>query len=255
MENDTPIHGDSPVILQDRMPEGQAEVAAARLPSVRPVRGPWLFCDTAYGAQMALRRDLLATRSGQVHAQRPEGLAAARACLDLCLDALPPGFAREGDCVTCPDGVTVALDQDAPLASLGRMLQQDVCILEKQGDEHVLTGAVLCFPASWTLAQKIGRPLLRIHAPVADYDAGIAARVQRLFDGVQPGRPVWRANALRYDDPALFQPRTEDDPRPVGRPDAPYLRSERQTILRVPMPPGAPGAVAFVIQTTVVRAG
>lgn len=236
-------------ILQDSMPQEQLERAQARLPSVTPVVGPWLFCDEAYGAQMAERRRLLRDRQTDVLAQQPEGKAAARACLDDVLAALPPGFQRTGRDVICPDGHRVRIDQDAPLLTLGQMIQQDVCILEKRGPEHVLTGAVLCFPASWTLAEKIGRPLLAIHGPVDAYDANIAARVQRLFDGVKPGRPLWRANLLRYDDPALYQPRPEGDPRPVGQPDAPYWRSERQTLLGLPLP----DAVAFIIHTVVVR--
>ena len=130
--------------------------------------------------------------------------------------------------------------------------QEDFCILQRQGDEHVLTAALLCFPSAWTLSEKIGRPLTSIHIPVPSYDAGIAARVQRLFDGVQPGRPVWRANHLRYDYPDLYQPHTEANPRPVGNPHSPYERSERQTVLRLP----GTGAVVFSIHTTMVqRAG
>jgi hypothetical protein len=56
--------------------------------------------------------------------------------------------------------------------------------MERRGDEHVLTAAVLCFPASWHLADKIGRPLTTIHVPVKVYDETLARRVQRLFDGV-----------------------------------------------------------------------
>lgn len=231
------------------MPDGQAEVAAARLPSMRPVVGPWLFCDAAYGAQMADRRRLLAQCEGEVYAQTVDGLAAARGFLQIALAALPEGFVQSGDDVICPDGHRLRVDWNVPLRSVGDMLQQDVCILEKHGMEHVLTGAVLCFPASWTLAQKIGKPLITIHNPVSEYDTAVAARVQRMFDGVQEGRPMWRANALRYDDATLHQPRPENDPRPVGRPDAPYLRSERQTVLRLPQPQAA----AFVIHTTVVK--
>ena len=79
----------------------------------------------------------------------------------------------------------MTIDWRAPLRSIGAVVQQDVCILERRGDEHVLSGDVLCFPASWTLAQKIGKPLIAIHDPVVDYDSAIATRVQRLFDGVQ----------------------------------------------------------------------
>ncbi|SLN59385.1 heme-dependent oxidative N-demethylase family protein [Pseudooctadecabacter jejudonensis] len=236
-------------ILQKALPEGQAVRAAARLPSMQPVVGPWLFCDDAYGAQMVERRRLLDTQLDDVCAMQPDGLVAARSFLNDVLGCLPEGFALDAGTVRCPDGTSQTVDWDQPLQTVGRILQQDVCILEKRGDEHVLTGAVLCFPASWTLAEKIGRPLVRIHRPVADYDAGIAARVQRLFDGVQRGRPMWRANLLRYSDPALFQPRLEVDKRPVGQPDDPFIRSERQTVLRLEHP----DAVAFVIHTTLVQ--
>jgi hypothetical protein len=242
---------EQPVILQNALPEGQAEVAAARLPSVLPVQGPWLRMDEAYAAQMALRRRLLGEHEREVYAQRREGLGAARSYLGAALENLPEGFDVQGGTVVCPDGVRVTLEWDAPLWTVGNLLQQDVCILEKSEAEHVMTGAVLCFPASWTLAQKIGRPLVGIHDPVAEYDAGIAARVQRLFDGVQPDKPVWRANLLKYRDPALYQPRPEYDPRPAGLAASSYIRSERQTILRLPVE----GAVAFTIHTSVVSAG
>lgn len=237
-------------ILQDSLPADMREAAQAPLPRMQPVRGAWLRFDEAYAAQLALRRQLIADRRAAVIGETPTGRVAAQECLATVLAALPEGFTRRAGAVRCPDGTEVVIDRDDPFASMGRILQQDICILEKQGDEHVLTGAVLCFPASWTLAEKLGHPLTRIHVPVAPYDAGVAARVQRLFDGIRPGVPIWRANLLRYDLPDLHQPRTENDPRPVGGPDAPYLRSEHQTLLRLPKT----GAVVFAIHTVLVRA-
>jgi hypothetical protein len=135
-----------------------------------------------------------------------------------------------------------------PLLTLGRLVQEDLCLMDSVGGEHVLTGAVLCFPASWTLAQKIGRPLSDIHMPVPSYDEGITRRVQRMFDAIRPEQPLWRANALLYDDPTLFQPRREGVPRP--RPvEKTYLRSERQCLLRLP----ETRAVVFTIHTFVLR--
>ncbi len=58
------------------------------------------------------------------------------------------------DRVRRPDGVEVRLDSRFPLVTLGRLVQEDLCLMEKQGEESVLTGAILCFPASWTLGQK-----------------------------------------------------------------------------------------------------
>lgn len=147
----------------------------------------------------------------------------------------------------CPDGRKPVIDRTAPLLTLGRLVQEDFCILHRaEGEaEHRLAGAVLCFPASWTLSEKIGRPVEAIHGPVAAYDAVLARRVRRLFDGLRPGRPLARCNALFYEDPALFQPRPEASQRPPAGPGAAYFRSERQCLLRLPVT----GAVIFSIHT------
>ena len=115
---------------------------------------------------------------------------------------------------------------------------------------HVLTGAILCFPASWTLAEKLGRGLPGIHGPVAGYAGDLAVRVQRLFDAIRPEAPLWRANALTYADPALHQPRREGQTKPRTRGPDGYVRSERQCLLRLPVS----RAVVFSIHTYVVRA-
>ena len=80
--------------------------------------------------------------------------------------------------------------------------------MEKQGPEHVLTGACLCFPASWALSEKLGRPLIGIHRTVPVYQEDLARRVQRMFDVIRVDQPLWRMNALVYANPALHQPAT-----------------------------------------------
>lgn len=227
-------------------------MALGRLPGTRPLDpADWLVTDEAHAGQMALRDELVRNRRDEVIALDEAARAAAQELLALILEALSvrPAYAV-GARVRRPDGTEVAPDRTDPLGTLGRVVQEDFCLLEKRGDEHVLTGAVLCFPSRWLLAEKFLRPLVRIHAPVAPYDEDVARRVQRLFDGVRPGRPLWRANLVRHRDPALFQPvsETAKEREQVG--DEPYLRSERQCILRLPVT----GAVVFSIHTTVIRA-
>ena len=239
-------------VLQNRLPFDVH--APRRLPGTHPC-GPddWTMVDEAYAGQMAVRDDLLLTRPDDVLRTDPEAVPAAGEVLELALDLFRRdpgrGFAVAEDAVLRPDGLRVALDRDAPLRTLGRLLQEDICILQKRGDEHVLTGACLCFPASWRLDEKFGRPLIGIHEPVRDYDGAMAQRVQRLFDGVQVGRPLWRFNRLWYQQADLHQPRSVHERRPgSGATDGPYLRSERQTILRLPRS----GAVVFAIHTFVL---
>ena len=223
----------------------------ARLPGVLPLTEAWLEQDDAFAGQMAERDRLIAERPAAVHALTDGATLAALELFDLVLATLAtrPGYTVDSGRLTRPDGIGVDLDRMAPLLTLGRLVQEDLCLLERQGDEHVLTGAMLCFPASWTLAEKIGRPLMAIHRTVAPYDADMGRRVQRMFDLIRHGQPLWRMNSLLYADPTLHAPRLEGDRRPrLG--ERHYVRCEKQCFVRLPVSQ----AVVFSIHTYVVQA-
>lgn len=222
----------------------------SRLPGIMPLeRSEWLQTDDAYAKQMGLRDRLIAEQESDVHWVAESAYPAADELYDIVLGDLPGlGFHIGPKTARRPDGVTVPLERDRPLQTLGRLVQEDLCLMEKSGAEHILSGAILCFPASWTLAEKAGKPLLRIHAPVESYDENLAPRVQRLFDAISPDRPLWRMNAFLYHLPDLFHPRLENDPRPKPQNSALYVRCERQCLLRLPKTK----AVVFSIHTYVV---
>lgn len=233
------------MILQQHIPYDATE--ARRLPGVQPLADrPWLIADDAFGAQMAERDRLLAERPREVIDADPGARPAIEELFETVLANLPEGFACDKESVRRPDGVTVPLDRNDPMGSLGRLVQEDLCVMEKRGgEEHVLTAAVLCFPARWRLSDKMMRPLTAIHAPVEPYDDALARRVQRLFDGLQTGRPIWRYNELWTADPRLFQP---DPPARLPKwanEEPEYLRSERQVLMRLP----ETRAVVFSIHT------
>lgn len=224
----------------------------SRLPGIQPLDpGDWLVRDDAFAGQMALRDQLIEETPSLVHSLLPEAYPAATECLDHVLDSLSrdDGYKITQTTIIRPDTVAVPLDRSNPLITIGRAIQSDVCLLQPGPDGHILTGAVLCFPAGWTLSEKISKPLGRIHTPVASYDLMVEKRVQRLFDALRPGQILWRANAHLYDDPTLFSPRTEQDARPyVSLNAARFVRSERQTLRRLP----ESGAVVFGIHTFMV---
>ena len=226
-------------------------LAEVKLPGISPMTPKdWIMVDEVYGAQMFERERFLSERRSEVLAIT-EG--AEPACEEL-LDAVLADLALRGDfevsegAVLCPDQRRVTVDRRDPLGTVGRLVQQDFCIHERRGDEHVMTAAVLCFPASWTLSEKIGKPLTSIHIPVPEYDGDVAKRVQRLFDGIKVGRPMWRKNANWYLDPDLFHPMRENAPR-KQEVEGDYLRTERQSLLRLPKTQ----AVVFGIHTFVLR--
>lgn len=240
-----------PPILQSRLPFAPwMDPRTARLPGILPIEGAdWLRVDDAYAAQMAERDRLIALHPEVVHGMLEPARPAAEELYATVLDWLAgqAGFRVGAASVRRPDGVEVALDPAMPLKTLGRLVQEDLCLMERRGGEHVLTGAILCFPASWSLDEKLGRPLLGIHVPVASYDPEIARRVQRLFDAIRPDQPLWRMNALIYRDPTLHQPKREGTPR-TDRRGGSYVRAERQCLLRLPQT----RAVVFSIHSYVV---
>jgi hypothetical protein len=241
-------------ILQDGLPVApwMAE-HTLRLPGTVPVAlADWLQRDERFAEQMAARDYLIAERPAAVHAVADGARPAAAELLALVLAHLEgvPGYTREGGAMRRPDGILVPLDGE-PLVVAGRLVQEDLVILERPegAEEHVLTGAILCFPSNWTLAEKFGKGLVRIHLPIERYDAGVARRVQRLFDAIRPEAPIMRTNLLLYSDPALFNPRHEFARHTPDPGAAEFVRVERQTILRLP----ATRAVVFSIHTYMVR--
>ena len=274
-----------PPVLHPALPDVPR---SARLPGTGPV-GPdeWIVRDEAFARQMALR-DRLAGLPGTL-AMLPGSEEAAGELLGLVLDRLARdpdyraegrgaagtrgGAARPGPSslrgaipfpdgtpsaparggvptrVARPDGVVVPVDPGRPMATLARLVQEDLCVLQPGPDGHVLTAGALLFPSFWRLPEKLGRSLVSIHGPVDEYGPDLAARVQRLFDAIRPGRPLCRWNWLHYDEPWLHQPRDEAIRRSAG-PGAPWLRRERQCLLRLPRT----RAVVFTIHTYVVPA-
>ncbi|WP_295532241.1 DUF3445 domain-containing protein [uncultured Thioclava sp.] len=230
------------------------EARTRRLPGVVPLDPEnWLEVDSAYGAQMALRERLLNETPDQVHALAPSAEPAAAELYQMILGILPSlGFDLQDTQAMCPDGRVVALDPTQPLMTLGRLVQEDLCLLQADPEgtgqgEHVLTGGVLCFPSGWRLTEKFGRAMMRIHKPIEIYTDDLGARVQRLMDGVQPGRGLMRGTAS-HSDAFLADPRSEYE-YDHGNAASKFIRVERQGLVRLPQT----RAVVFSIHTQIVR--
>ncbi len=211
----------------------------------RPL-GALIEIDRDYGEHMAERRRLLAERHGEVFAARPGSDAARRAVLDLLARHLPehhPGwFARAGTTLRnhltgeCWDLASPAFD---PLEIAGRLVQEDLCLIEPGATGPLLAAALLCFPSRWSLAAKLGRPLAEIHDPVPFYAGRLATPVDRFMAELKPGRLVERFNWSIHDDPALFQVSGHGVSAPNATVTAEnageklWLRVERQTLSRL----------------------
>ena len=220
----------------------------------------WIERDARYPAEVALRRDLLATSHGAVFGACDGSAAARREVLDLLAAHLPArypaGFTRIGPQLGNRQTGEVWNLADPPVDPLelaGRLVQEDLCVVRMLGQVPVLAAAVLCFPSRWRLAEKIGRPLAAVHAPVPGYAAALARPVDRFMAAIRPGHIALRLNWALVDDPALFQPtgkfRDAEDPSitPANAGARLWLRVERQTLRRLP----GSGAVLFGIRVHV----
>jgi len=201
----------------------------ARLPGVQPVtKHDWLIrCDT-YAAQMDYRRELIKSRRDHVFVKTEGALEACQELQDMLCDGPP---------------------NDHPLINAALTVQEDLCILQKQGDSHILTAAVMCFPSSWDVREKIGRSIASIHDPVPEF-SDVSSTVERMLSAIRIEQPLGRANFLIYTDPELHQPRGEGIAKPIDPTGPRYVRVERQTFRRLP----ETLAIVFAIHTYVVPA-
>jgi dimethylamine monooxygenase subunit A len=227
-----------PEILHDPIEPGPYRMAMGL--TVIPDRA-WFELDTQYQADMAEKQRLLAERQTDVFAAPAGTEAAATESLQLIAanlcDSHPDWFASDGDLIH--NRLTnVVLDPrvDHPLLCAGRLVQEDLCLIQ----DGAFTAGILCFPSRWRLAEKIGRPLAAVHAPVPLYPDRLAQPVDRFMRHLRPGRIACRLNWSILDDPALFQPegKWRSDPNHgvtvENAGETLFLRVERQTLRRLP---------------------
>ena len=218
----------------------------------------WFEIDSLYPAEMAERRRLLAERHGEVFAAEPASAPARAETLAMVLDHLtatyPDWFARDGDSVHVRlTGETLAVSAYDPLELAGRLVQEDLCLIEMSPEGPRLTAAVLCFPSRWRLMEKFALPLAQVHGAVPFYGEKLARPVDRFMAHVRPGPITVRRNWSMMDDPTLFQPtgkwRTSHEATitPENAGERLYLRVERQSLRRLPVS----GAVLFGIRVHV----
>jgi hypothetical protein len=188
---------------------------------------PWLVVDAGRDEELARKRLLLDERHDVVVAARPGSEAVAAEAAGLVADAAGVGLA----------------DDRPPLEAAALVVQEDLCVLARREGRWCLDAGVVCFPSMWRVGDKLGLPVTAVHGPVPAYDDELADRVDRFLDRLE--RPVWRRNWLVHDSPELHLPAP---PPPHAAPTVPndlWLRSERQTLRRLP----ATGGILFTIRT------
>lgn len=232
----TPWDGSHPLFRIGLSPLGEAD---------------WIEVDFRLGDYLAEKDRLLAARRDDVF-RAGAGTADAQAeTLELLLDHLPARYPeiyrRAGDRMNIAGSPPVPLADPAtpPLETAARLVQEDLVVMMPSPQGWILAAGCVCFPSSWSLPEKIGRPLHRVHGPVPGFGTGTrnAAMIDRIFYNLQPETPVRRFNWSIYPDAELFHgDRAEERLSPADA--EPQLRIEHQTLRRLPRT----GAILFTIR-------
>lgn len=171
----------------------------------------WIEVDEHLAEELEEKARLTTTRRDDVFRALPGSVPAQAELLSCLADHLLQRFPElytgsEGALQVAATGRTVTPDPSTPLLAASALVQEDILLLQSDGESFRLVAGILCFPTRWRLAEKMGKPLRDIHAPVPDYDRALARPMDRLFNGLTPDRMLWRLNFSLLDDPALFQP-------------------------------------------------
>ena len=199
----------------------------------------WLLPDEARPVELAMRADLLDRAHPAVFAALDGTEVASAEVLALV---------RSWEERHAPALADEPVDPDQhPLEAAGRRTQEDLVVMAPRDGGYHLDAAVLCFPSHWQLRDKLGGSASAIHGPVPGYADELAGKVDRFLDRLRPDVIVARRNWSVHGDDALHAPVPPVDATPVEVSrvgEALWLRSERQTLRRLP----ASGAVLFTIR-------
>ncbi len=224
----------------------------------------WIEIDDAFDFQLAEKRRIHASHAAQVFVAEPgsgDVQAEVLALLEKYLPArFPERYRATGDGLTVVGHPELDAPAQGALPALHRaslLVQEDLIVMRRGEDGWRLAAGALCFPSSWKLLEKFGKPMSTIHEPVPGFGPGTrnAGLIDRMFDKLQPGNPVERFNWSIQAGDALYHPlsNVERIDRATGRPvrfgdveaaARAFIRVERQTLRKLP----ATGDILFTIR-------
>jgi hypothetical protein len=121
--------------------------------------------------------------------------------------------------------------------ALGKMWEPDLLFLRTVEDSQPeLVGGCVCFPSSWSLEEKLGRPLDAIHTPVPTFNAQFASPVKQFLARMKPGISWERINWGLSRTPELNQHPNRRLPRLDASVDLHdvWFRVEYQSLVALP---------------------
>lgn len=225
----------APLIAPPKIPERMPPHAPFRTgaprfaPALRPIEpSRWLAPDSEAHV-MDWKRAVLSNPDASHRAISGSERAAAEAAEHVC-DAL--GASAQGD-----------------LVAASSLLSDDLVVMTPGDGGWVCAALTLTAPTFFAIDNVIGRSISALHGPVPDARR-LSTRIERVFDGLQPGVVLERFNWTLQAGLDRFTPcaaplhaRAARIPAAAAE-DHLHLRVERQTLSKLP----ATGAVLFTIR-------
>lgn len=206
----------------------------------------WIEIDEHFSDELALKEKLLKKQYSDVFASLPESQSSQKEVLDLLLNHLLEQFPQHyRQQATKIENISTGQIWDitdfeaVPLDLAGRLVQEDLLLMQPSPEGYILAAASLCFPLRWRLREKFGRPMAQIHSSVPGYHDKLERPVDSFFDRLKPDHPAWRVNWSIVDSPELFLAQdkgkqgldTTIDATNAG--EKLWIRVERQTLRRL----------------------
>ena len=137
------------------------------------------------------------------------------------------------------------------LIELGRRIEPDLLLLTPDGEsgEFRLVAGCVCFPSSWSLSEKMGKPLDVIHGVVPGLNQRLSGPISQFLRRMPAGTAWCRENWGLSGSPELNQHPARGLPRmePSVAIEQVWLRVERQSLVSLP----ESGGVLFAIRVEV----
>lgn len=226
--------------------------------------GNWIEIDNSFDFQLAEKRRIHAEHAAEVFVAEGGTEDAQAEVLALLHAHLPARFPKRYGLKDGRLKVTGHPELDGletqgvpPLKNASLLVQEDLIIMRRGETGWRLAAGALCFPSSWVLTEKFGKPMSGIHEPVPGFGPGTrnADLIDRMFDRLQVVQPVERFNWSIQSGEALYHPlsNVERIDRATGRPTRfpdvetaarAFIRVERQTLRKLPVS----GDILFTIR-------
>ncbi|PWY84176.1 hypothetical protein BO83DRAFT_352503 [Aspergillus eucalypticola CBS 122712] len=226
----------------------------------------WLTVDKNYMDEHEVRSQLLETEKSKVLQCLPESYDACLEALEEVVEFLCQRFSNVFEQKKCGDETTVhnkmtgetfcfgGKNKDVdPLEIAVRLTMEDLSILMKnEEDEYYLAASASLFPVGWTVQDRIGWTISKLHNPVPLWHQQVANSVSKFLARLTPASPMERSNyfvEVKRPDEDLFEilyrPTSLSEENPDPTPQDIVIRRERQTFRRLPRT----GALVFGVKT------